>query len=47
MATNTPAPAAPEKPADFQKQVKDVESWIRYWRRRFKPQDGSSAFPQR
>lgn len=44
MATNTPAPAAPEKPADFQKQVKDVESWIRYWRRRFKPQDGSSAF---
>ena len=44
MATNTPAPAAPEKPADFQKQVKDVESWIRYWRRRFKPQDGSAAF---
>lgn len=44
MATNTPAPAAPEKPADFQKQVKDVESWIRYWRRRFKPQDGSVAF---
>lgn len=44
MATNTPAPAAPEKPADFQKQVKEVESWIRYWRRRFKPQDGSAAF---
>ena len=44
MATNTPAPVAPEKPADFQKQVKDVESWIRYWRRRFKPQDGSAAF---
>lgn len=44
MATNTPAPAAPEKPADFQKQVKDVEGWIRYWRRRFKPQDGSAAF---
>lgn len=44
MATNTPAPAAPEKPADFQKQVKDVESWIRYWRRRFKPQDGSAVF---
>lgn len=42
MATNTPT--APEKPADFQKQVKDVESWIRYWRRRFKPQDGSAAF---
>ena len=42
MATNTPA--TPEKPADFQKQVKDVESWIRYWRRRFKPQDGSTAF---
>ncbi len=42
MATNTPA--TPEKPADFQKQVKDVESWIRYWRRRFKPQDGSASF---
>ena len=42
MATNTPA--TPEKPADFQKQVKDVEGWIRYWRRRFKPQDGSAAF---
>lgn len=43
MATNTTA-AAPEKPVDFQKQIKDVESWIRYWRRRFKPQDGSVGF---
>ena len=34
MATNTPAPAAPEKPADFQKQVKDVESWITQSRRK-------------
>ena len=40
MATT---PAAP--PADLQKQVKDVESWIRYWRRRLNPQDGFQGNP--